>query len=148
MTPFPEATADPKTRLIRSTAAVAAPTMVSRLLGYVRDLLQAYFLGTGHGADAFTIAFTIPNLFRRLTGEGAMTSAFVPTFTEARTAGNRKELWRFGNIFFWDLALVMDASTLLRFLFAPVLVEFISPGYKATAGKWAQSVSMTRIVFP
>jgi peptidoglycan biosynthesis protein MviN/MurJ (putative lipid II flippase) len=68
-------------RLLRSTASVALPTLACRLLGYVRDLLQAYFLGTGHNADAFTIAFTIPNLFRRLTGEGAMTSAFVPAST-------------------------------------------------------------------
>ena len=68
---------DRKTRLIRSTAAVAGPTMVSRILGYIRDLLQAYYLGTGNSADAFTIAFTIPNLFRRLTGEGAMTPAFA-----------------------------------------------------------------------
>ena len=76
---------DRKTRLIRSTAAVAGPTMISRVLGYVRDLLQAYYLGTGTGADAFIIASTIPNLFRRLTGEGAMTPAFVPTFTELRS---------------------------------------------------------------
>ena len=61
---------DRRDRLIRSTAAVAGPTLVSRVLGYVRDLLQAYYLGTGHAADAFTIAYTIPNLFRRLTGEG------------------------------------------------------------------------------
>src|SRR5512136_2334260 len=105
--------ADQKSRLLRSTASVALPTLVSRVLGYIRDLLQAYFLGTGHSADAFTIAFTIPNLFRRLTGEGAMTSAFVPTFTEVKSAGDRKELWRFGNVFFWDLALVMGIATAL-----------------------------------
>ena len=96
-------------RLLRSTASVAVPTLVSRLLGYVRDLLQAYFLGTGNSADAFTIAFTIPNLFRRLTGEGAMTAAFVPTFTEAKAKNDRRELWRFGHYAFYDLALVMAA---------------------------------------
>jgi putative peptidoglycan lipid II flippase len=137
-----------RSRLLRSTATVALPTLASRLLGYVRDLLQAYFLGTGHSADAFTIAFTIPNLFRRLTGEGAMTSAFVPTFTEVKRTGDRKELWRFGNAFFWDLALVMGAATVLGILFAPALVGTIAPGFKATAGKWAQTVSMTRIMFP
>jgi putative peptidoglycan lipid II flippase len=135
-------------RLLRSTASVALPTLVSRLLGYVRDLLQAYFLGTGHSADAFTIAFTIPNLFRRLTGEGAMTAAFVPTFTELKKKGDRRQLWAFGNIFFYDLALVMAAVTVLGILFAPGLVTLIAHGFKGTEGKWAQTISMTRIMFP
>src|SRR5512136_2845168 len=95
-----------RSQLLRSTASVAGPTLVSRVLGYVRDLLQAYFMGTGGSADAFTIAFTIPNLFRRLTGEGAMTAAFVPTFTEIKAKKDRTELWRFGNTFFWDLVVV------------------------------------------
>lgn len=106
-------------RLLRSTASVALPTLVSRLLGYVRDLLQAYFLGTGHSADAFTIAFTIPNLFRRLTGEGAMTAAFVPTFTELKKKGDRRQLWAFGNIFFYDLALGMAVYFLFLWIFSP-----------------------------
>src|SRR5512136_2936397 len=103
--------ADQKSRLLRSTASVALPTLVSRVLGYIRDLLQAYFLGTGHSADAFTIAYTIPNLFRRLTGEGALTPAFVPTFTELKQDRPRPGLWSFGDAFFWDLALVMAVVT-------------------------------------
>ncbi len=137
-----------KHSLIRSTAAVAAPTLASRLLGYVRDLLQAYYLGTGHGADAFTIAFTIPNLFRRLTGEGAMTPAFVPTFTELKRDGPRGALWSFGNVFFWDLALVMAAVTALGVLFAPGLVKVIAYGFGDVAGKWGSTIFMTRIMFP
>jgi putative peptidoglycan lipid II flippase len=139
---------DRKHRLIRSTAAVAAPTLASRLLGYVRDLLQAYYLGTGHGADAFTIAFTIPNLFRRLTGEGAMTPAFVPTFAELKRERSRSGLWAFGNVFFWDLALVMAAATALGVLFAPGLVKVIAYGFGDVAGKWGLTIFMTRIMFP
>lgn len=139
---------DHKTRLIRSTAAVAAPTMVSRVLGYVRDLLQAYFLGTGNSADAFTIAFTIPNLFRRLTGEGAMTPAFVPTFTELKAGSERDRLWRFGNVFFWDLALVMAVATALGIVFAPGLVKVIAYGFGSVAGKWDLTIFMTRVMFP
>lgn len=139
---------DRKTRLIRSTAAVAAPTVVSRVLGYVRDLLQAYFLGTGDSADAFTIAFTIPNLFRRLTGEGAMTPAFVPTFTELRSGPDRDRLWRFGNVFFWDLALVMAVATALGVFFAPGLVKVIAHGFGAVPGKWGLTIFMTRVMFP
>jgi putative peptidoglycan lipid II flippase len=139
---------DRKSRLIRSTAAVAAPTLVSRVLGYIRDLLQAYYLGTGHGADAFTIAFTIPNLFRRLTGEGAMTPAFVPTFTELKRDRERAGLWAFGNVFFWDLALVMAVATGLGILFAPSLVKVIAYGFGHVAGKWPLTIFMTRVMFP
>lgn len=142
------ASEDRKTRLLRSTAAVAAPTLVSRVLGYVRDLLQAYFLGTGNSADAFTIAFTIPNLFRRLTGEGAMTPAFVPTFTELKSGPDRDRLWRFGNAFFWDLALVMAIATALGVLFAPGLVKVIAFGFKTVPGKWDLTIFMTRVMFP
>jgi len=139
---------DHKTRLIRSTAAVAGPTLVSRVLGYGRDLLQAYALGTGDGADAFTIAFTIPNLFRRLTGEGAMTPAFVPTFTELKRDRDARGLWAFGNVFFWDLALVMAVVTGLGILFAPELVKIIAHGFGAVAGKWGLTIFMTRVMFP
>ena len=139
---------DRKSRLIRSTAAVAGPTMASRVLGYVRDLLQAYYLGTGDSADAFTIAFTIPNLFRRLTGEGAMTPAFVPTFTELKHDRPRNELWAFGNVFFWDLALMMAVATGLGILFAPGLVKVIAYGFGDIAGKWGLTIFMTRVMFP
>ncbi len=137
-----------KRRLIRSTAAVAGPTLASRLLGYVRDLLQAYYLGTGHGADAFTIAFTIPNLFRRLTGEGALTPAFVPTFTELKRERSRAGLWAFGDAFFWDLAMVMAVATALGVLFAPGLVRVIAYGFGDVAGKWGLTIFMTRVMFP
>ena len=139
---------DRKSRLIRSTAAVAAPTLVSRVLGYVRDLLQAYYLGTGHAADAFTIAYTIPNLFRRLTGEGAMTPAFVPTFAGLRRAGDRARLWAFGRAAFWDLALVMAAVTAAGIVFAPGLVKVIAYGFGDVAGKWPLTIHMTRVMFP
>ncbi len=137
---------DDRRRLLRSTASVAAPTLASRVLGYVRDLLQAYFLGTS--PDAFTIAFTIPNLFRRLTGEGAMTSAFIPTFTEIKAKGDRRETWRFAGVFFWDLALIMGALTVLGVVFAPGLVKVIAYGFRTTEGKWAQTIAMTRTMFP
>ncbi len=148
MNDAPDTHEEERSRLLRSTASVAAPTLVSRVLGYVRDLLQAYFLGTGHHADAFTIAFTIPNLFRRLTGEGAMTAAFVPTFTEVKGRDDKEGLWRFGNAMFYDLALVMAAVTILGIVFAPGLVRIIAYGFKGTEGKWQETIGLTRIMFP
>ena len=70
-------------RLVRSTFSMTLPTVLSRILGYLRDMLQAKFLGTGRGMDAFIIANLIPNLMRRLTAEGAMTAAFIPVFAQA-----------------------------------------------------------------
>jgi len=144
----PKTADDRKVRLVRSTAAVAAPTLISRALGYVRDLLQAYFLGTGNSADAFTIAFTIPNLFRRLTAEGAMTPAFIPAFAELKARPERDRLWRFGNAFFWDIVLVMAVTTGLGVLFAPGLVKVIAYGFGDVAGKWGLTIAMTRVMFP
>ncbi|MBM3305508.1 MAG: murein biosynthesis integral membrane protein MurJ [Candidatus Aminicenantes bacterium] len=139
---------DPRRRLLRSAAAVTLPTLISRVLGYVRDLLQAFFLGTGHAADAFTVAFAIPNLFRRLTGEGALTPAFIPTFTELKHDKGREEAWKFANLVFWDLALLMAVVTGVGLVGAPWLVKVIAFGFRDVQGKWDLTVVLTRIMFP
>ena len=135
-------------RLIRSTAAVAVPTLISRILGYFRDLFLAFFLGTGHDADAFTIAFIIPNLFRRLTGEGALSASFIPAYVEIDRQGDKKRLARFAGAFFADSAVFLAVLTGLGIVFAPALVSAIAPGFRETAGKWESTVAMTRIMFP
>jgi putative peptidoglycan lipid II flippase len=135
-------------RLVRSTLAVSAPTFLSRIFGYIRDLIQAFYMGTGRGMDAFTIAYTIPNLLRRLTGEGAMTAAFIPVFTQLKKEKSREELWKFAHIFFFNLSLIMAMITVLGIIFAPLLVRFLSVGFKDIAGKWDLTVALTRIMFP
>lgn len=135
-------------RILRSTAAVAAPTVLSRVLGYLRDMLQAYYMGTSRGMDEYTIAYTIPNLLRRLTAEGAMTAAFIPVFTQIREKETREKLWRFANLFFYDLAFLMTALTVVGILAAPLLVKFIALGYGKVPGKWELTIVLTRIMFP
>jgi len=135
-------------RLLKSTFAVAFPTLLSRILGYVRDSIQAFFLGTSRGADAFTIAFVIPNLLRRLTAEGAMTAAFIPVFTEIKKEKSKDELWKFANSFFFDLTLIMALLTILGIIFSPLLVKIIAFGFKDVQGKWELTTSLTRIMFP
>jgi len=137
-----------KKRLLKSTFAVAAPTVLSRILGYLRDMIQAFFLGTGTGADAFTIAYIIPNLLRRLTGEGTMTAAFVPVFTQMKEEKSKEKLWRFANTFFFDLTLVMAVLAVCGIIFSPILVKIIAPGFKQLPGKWALTVVLTQIMFP
>lgn len=124
------------------------PTALSRILGYFRDMLQAKFLGTGLGMDAFTIAYQIPNLLRRLTAEGAMTAAFIPVFTQERKEKSRQELWDFANVFFYDLTLILTVMTVLGIVFSPFLVKIISLGYGKIPGKWELTIVLTKIMFP
>lgn len=139
---------DKHNKIIRSTAAVALPMLVSRVLGYIRDMLQAYFLGTGTSADAFTLGYTLPNLLRRLTAEGAMTAAFVPVFSEYRAQGGREDMWAFARSFFGVLALIMAAVAILGMFFSPVLVKIVAPGFGDVEGKWALTIGLTRLMFP
>jgi len=139
---------DQNRRLVRSTLAVSAPTFMSRILGYFRDMLQAYFMGTSRGMDEFTIGNTIPNLLRRLTGEGAMTAAFIPVFTQMKKEKSRDELWKFANIFFFDLTLIMAALMVLGIALSPILVKIIAPGFKGIEGSWDLTAHLTKIMFP
>jgi len=133
-------------RMLRSTLAVSIPTLVSRLFGYLRDLLQAFYMGTEKHMDEFAIAFLIPNLLRRLTAEGAMTAAFIPVFTQYKQEKKREELWRFANAFFFDLTLVMAVVAVLGILFSPLLVKVIAVGFHS--GQSELTVLLTRIIFP
>jgi len=135
-------------KLIRSTFAVAAPTFLSRIFGFLRDVIQAFYLGTSRSGDAFTIAYVIPNLLRRLTGEGAMTAAFVPVFTQLKKEKSKAELWKFANAFFFDLTLVMALLTVLGIVFSPLLVRIIAFGFKGIQGKWELTTMLTRLMFP
>src|SRR5688500_5265162 len=84
-------------QMLTSSGEIALPTMVSRVLGLVREIVYAAFLGVGWIADAFFLAFMIPNLFRRLLGEGALTAAFIPAFKEKEKLAGETEMWRAAN---------------------------------------------------
>src|SRR6187401_333192 len=84
-------------QMLKSSGAMAVATMVSRVLGLVREIVYAAFLGVGWVADAFFTAFMIPNLFRRLLGEGALTAAFIPAFKEKEKLAGEQEMWRAAN---------------------------------------------------
>jgi putative peptidoglycan lipid II flippase len=111
-------------------------------------MLQAFYLGTSRSADAFTIAYVIPNLLRRLTGEGAMTAAFIPVFTEVKEKEKREELWHFAHSFFFNLTMVMAFLMVVGILIAPFLVKIIAIGFKDLEGKWELTIVLTRIMFP
>jgi putative peptidoglycan lipid II flippase len=140
--------ADRRSHLLRSAGSMAAMTVLSRLTGYVRDSIQAILLGAADSSDAFIIAYRIPNLLRRLVGEGAMTAAFIPVFTELDVRQARDDLWRFSARFFNLLAVVLAALTLIGVVFAPWVVRAMAYGFTGIEGKEALTIHLTRLMFP
>jgi putative peptidoglycan lipid II flippase len=134
------------TRVTRAAAVVALATVLSRVLGYVRDGLIAAYFGAGFSSDAFLAAFRIPNLFRRLVGEGAMNSAFVPVFSETLHRRGSAEAGRlFGSACRLFLSVLVPACA-LGIVAAGWMVPFITPGFSGP--KLELTVTLTRWMFP
>ena len=95
--------------MLKSSGAMAAATLISRVLGMVREMVYARFMGDGWVAGAFQFAFTIPNLFRRLLGEGALTAAFIPIFKEKEKTHGEIEMWRAANAVISGLVVAASA---------------------------------------
>jgi putative peptidoglycan lipid II flippase len=116
-------------KMLKSSGAMAAATMTSRIMGMVREVVYAWFMGAGMVAGAFTLAFQIPNLFRRLLGEGALTAAFIPIFKEKEKNGTPEELWRAANAVISGLLAVASIITILVMLGITI---FLASGYLAS----------------
>ena len=132
--------------LIKSTGTFSFYTIISRLLGYLRDILIATFLGTSFIADAFFVAFRIPNTFRRLFSEGTFNAAFIPSY--AQLEKKEKDSNNFGNEVFNLLFLFLLSLVLLVQLFMPVFVSLIAPGFVNDFEKISLAIDLTRITFP
>jgi putative peptidoglycan lipid II flippase len=135
--------------LLRNFATVGAFTMLSRVLGFIRDILIAAFFGAGPVADAFFVAFKLPNLFRRLFAEGAFNSAFVPLYARSLEEGGEPVARRFAEEALSGLLVVLLTLTILAEIFAPLLVWVLAPGFQTgDPDKAAMTVLFTRICFP
>ncbi len=133
--------------LLKSTGTFGFYTIISRLLGYIRDILIAIFLGTGFLADAFFVAFRIPNTFRRLFSEGTFNAAFVPSYASEMVKG-KKQSNKFANDIFNLLFLSLLIITLIVQLFMPAFVSLIAPGFVGDINKMEIAITLTRITFP
>mgnify|MGYP001430805097 FL=1 len=133
--------------LIKSTGTFGFYTIISRLLGYIRDILIAIFLGTGLLADAFFVAFRIPNTFRRLFSEGTFNAAFVPSYTSEMNK-EKKTANEFANNIFNLLFLGLLILTIVVQIFMPGFVSIIAPGFIDDLEKMDLAISLTRITFP
>ena len=132
--------------LIKSTGTFSFFTIISRLLGYVRDILIAVFLGAGPLADAFFVAFRIPNTFRRLFSEGTFNAAFVPSYSSL--LGKKKLSANFANNIFNLLILGLFFLVIIIEILMPLFVFLIAPGFEEDSQKMQLAVTLTRITFP
>jgi putative peptidoglycan lipid II flippase len=134
--------------LARSSGIVGGAVLVSRLLGLVREQVFAAFFGAGRELDAFVTAFRIPNLFRDLFAEGALSAAFVTTFAQKREREGDEAAWRLANLVLHALLLVVGSLVAIGIWLAPGVVETMAPGFAEIPGKAELTVRLTRIMFP
>ncbi|MHA6686275.1 murein biosynthesis integral membrane protein MurJ [Mesorhizobium sp. A556] len=135
--------------LVKKFATVASGTLMSRILGFTREMLMAAALGTGPVADAFYAAFQFPNTFRRLFAEGAFNTAFVPLFAKEIEAGGNDGAKRFSEEVFGVLFTVLLAITIVVELAMPLLVStIIAPGFASDPQKYDLTVALATIMFP
>jgi putative peptidoglycan lipid II flippase len=134
--------------LLKATGTIGGLTMVSRVLGFARDMIGSRVLGASHANDAFNLAFLLPNIFRRLFAEGAFSSGFVPLFSRRLAAGGHEDAQAFSNEI---LAVFMPALllvTLVFEIFMPGILSLVAAGYRDTPGKFELSVQLTMWTFP
>lgn len=133
----------------KSARTLGGLTGVSRVLGFVRDLIIATAFGTGVAAEAFVVSFRIPNLLRDLVGEGAMNSAFVPVLTECREK-KKEEFWHLVSTLVLIMTVILVLLSVLGMALAPQIVKLMAPGFvtSADAEKFPLTVKLTRVIFP
>jgi putative peptidoglycan lipid II flippase len=133
-------------KIVRSASLISVATMTSRVLGYIRDGLFAGLFGAGVLSDAFLVAYRIPNLLRDLLAEGALSSAFIPVFTEHLTNEGKESAWRLANLILNVMLIVLSAIVLLGIIFSPQIVHLLQ--WNISAQAFTLTVQLTRTVFP
>lgn len=135
-------------RIARAVGVLSGATALSRVLGFLRDMITAAYFGAGGTMDAFLVAFRLPNMLRSLFAEGSLTVAFVPVFVETLETGGREKADRLGRIAFTLLGVVLTAVSVVGVVAAPLLVRLMAWGFHDAPDKFALTVDLTRIVFP
>jgi putative peptidoglycan lipid II flippase len=134
--------------MMRAAGIISAFTLLSRVLGLVREQVFAFLLGAGFYADAFNTAFRIPNLLRDLFAEGALSAAFVPTYARALAEGGKPRAHQLASRLLTLLAVVLGALVVIGFVFAWPLVRALAPGFEKVPDKLATTVTLTRLMLP
>ena len=134
--------------LFKIISIVGSLTFLSRILGYFRDLLIARVIGASLISDCFFVAFKLPNLFRRILGEGAMNAAFIPVVSGVRTKSGKKSADAFFSNIFSFLLVALLAFVLILEIFMPLIITLIAPGFSDNPEKFNHSINLTRLTFP
>ena len=137
-----------KKRVAKAAGTVGLATLLSRVFGFIRDVVVAGFFGAGLATDAFFVAFRIPNLLRRLFAEGSLTIAFVPVFTEYLEKKTKRDAVDLPNVAFTLLSIILVVVSLLGVIFSPFIVKIIAPGFSKIPDKYHLTVFLTRLMFP
>src|SRR6266542_2730948 len=135
-------------QVVRAFGGIAPATLLSRLLGFVRDMVVARAFGAGPVTDAFFVAFRIPNLLRRLLAEGALSTAIIPVFTEYLTGGGRAEFTRMVRAVTGVVTVVLCVVSGLGMLLAPWIVRVMAPGWTDDPGMIGLAGRLTGLMFP
>lgn len=137
-----------KGKIARAAGLMSAATFISRLLGYIKDMILAKYFGATGAADTFFVAFRIPNLLRELFAEGSMSSAFIPVLTEYQTKKGKQEANRLVKATFIFIIVFVGIICIAGIVFAPAIVTVIAPGFLDNPQKFSDTVLLTRIMFP
>ncbi len=135
-------------KVAKAAGIVGAATMVSRVFGVIRDMVIAAFFGASWMTDAFWVAFRIPNMLRRLLGEGSLTISFVPVFTEYLEKKSRQDALELAQNAFTILSVILAVVSMLGILLSPLIVGLIAPGFISDPHKFALTVFLNRLMFP
>ncbi|MBI2792579.1 MAG: murein biosynthesis integral membrane protein MurJ [Gammaproteobacteria bacterium] len=135
-------------KLFRSTAIVSLMTFVSRVVGFIRDMVLAHIFGASAGMDAFLLAFKIPNFMRRLFAEGAFSQAFVPVLSEYRSTRSPQDVKALVDKVFGALSAVLFLVTVLGVIGAPLLIWLFAPGFSTTDSRFPLACHLLQITFP
>ena len=133
--------------VVKAAGLIGAATFSSRILGFVRDMVLARLFGATPAADAFFVAYRVPNLLRELFAEGSMSSAFIPVFTEYHQLRSRADAWELASAVFTTLLTILTGLTLLGILAAPAIVWLLAPGFHDDPAKLAMTTWLTRVMF-
>jgi putative peptidoglycan lipid II flippase len=136
------------TKVVRAAGIVGSATLLSRILGYIRDAVIAWYFGAGLSSDAFIAAFRIPNLLRKLFGEGSISNAFVPILTEYLSNQGKDEAFRLARAALMLMSIILVIISISGVLLAPLIVKVIAPGFFDSADKSSLTITLTRIMFP
>jgi len=134
--------------VVKAAGLIGVATFSSRILGFIRDMVMARLFGATPAADAFFVAYRVPNLLRELFAEGSMSSAFIPVFTEYQTLKSKQDAWELASAVFTTLLTIVTGITLLGVLASPVIVWILAPGFHGDPAKLDMTTLLTRIMFP